>query len=458
MGVCFTFALLAEKLGYSAALGAFIGGVLVAESGLGKKVEHAAASVRDIFAAVFFVSIGMSVDPSVAWKTLPVALLVLACVVVAQFLSVTIGGVLSGSGVRRSVTAGLALGQIGEFAFIIVSIGVAAKVVGAELYSVLVSVAVLSTFSTAFFLRRREVIARGVERVLPDRLRRLLAMYEAWFDDMRSSRGSSGTGVGRAFSAIFVDLVLMMAVLAGWRTWEEEVGTALVEFFGVSTEVGQTLSTAGLFAALLPLLVPLIWGIRQLSVRLSTRVFGAEPSSAKAFLRTTLSLSIVTAIGVPGTLLLGQVVGVTYVWPALFAVLALIGTIAWRKLRLLDDDIQSGGFLLVRAIADQGMPEAERESIGSPLAGFTNVREVVLKGGDFAIGKSLANLQLRSFTGASVVAMKHEGSVALPEPTAELALGDTLMLAGCAVDKDAAAEFLSQGPTTEQDGVPRSRS
>src|SRR5262249_30881078 len=149
MGLCFAFALLAHELGYSVALGAFIAGVLVAESGQGSQVEHSIVAVRDVFAAVFFVSVGMSVDPRLAWASLPTAGIILAVVVVCQLLSVGIVGILSGSGVRRAVTAGLALGQIGEFAFILAAIGASAHVVRREFAPILVTVAVLSTLTTS---------------------------------------------------------------------------------------------------------------------------------------------------------------------------------------------------------------------------------------------------------------------------------------------------------------------
>jgi CPA2 family monovalent cation:H+ antiporter-2 len=111
VGICFSFAVLAQAVGYSTALGAFIGGVLVAESGLGHQIEMKTASLRDVFVAIFFVSIGMSVDPLVAWKTLPTSLLVLGVVVVTQFVSVSLAGIATGMGVGKSVTAGSPSGK-----------------------------------------------------------------------------------------------------------------------------------------------------------------------------------------------------------------------------------------------------------------------------------------------------------------------------------------------------------
>ncbi|MFT5584789.1 MAG: CPA2 family monovalent cation:H+ antiporter-2, partial [Cognaticolwellia sp.] len=159
-GLCFGLAFAAESLGYSVALGAFLAGVLVAESGEGHHVEHAMEPVRDIFAAIFFVAIGMSVDPRLALANLPVALAVSGLVVVVQLLSVGFAGVLSGNGLRRSVRAGLSLGQVGEFGFILSAIGIQAGVAPAELAPIVVTVAVLTSFTTPIAIRHSEGLVR----------------------------------------------------------------------------------------------------------------------------------------------------------------------------------------------------------------------------------------------------------------------------------------------------------
>ncbi|MCA9715698.1 MAG: cation:proton antiporter, partial [Myxococcales bacterium] len=118
LGLCFSAAVGMQQLGYSPALGAFLAGMLVAESGLGARYEHLVAPLRDVFAAVFFVSVGMSVDPRLAFEQLGASLAVAGTVFALQWLLVTSAGLLSGLGLRRAGHAGFALGQIGEFGFI----------------------------------------------------------------------------------------------------------------------------------------------------------------------------------------------------------------------------------------------------------------------------------------------------------------------------------------------------
>ncbi|MEZ4454083.1 MAG: cation:proton antiporter [Nannocystaceae bacterium] len=126
VSVCFAMAVLAEKAGYSVALGAFLGGLLISESGHGHKVEHELRPLRDVFAAIFFVSVGMTIDPRlVAENWLPVVVLT-AVVLAGKTAGVSLGSFLTGSSLRTSVRSRMSLAQIGEFSFIIATLGMTA--------------------------------------------------------------------------------------------------------------------------------------------------------------------------------------------------------------------------------------------------------------------------------------------------------------------------------------------
>jgi CPA2 family monovalent cation:H+ antiporter-2 len=450
-GLCFSFALLAEALGYSGALGAFIAGILVAESGEGTRVEHNIQSVRDVFAAVFFVSVGMTVDPSMAMASLPIAGLVIGVILVGQLLSVSLGGILSGSGVRRSVTAGLALGQIGEFAFIIAAIGKDAGVVRPELQPVLVTVAVLTTFTTSVAVRYRDPVVGFVDRMLPARLRHLLTLYEVWFEELRARGEGRSSPEGRAIRAIALDLVGIVLLVLVYRTWSKEVGHGLAELLGMPASRGPLLGGLAALVLIVPLLAALTLSARNLSLLAAQRVLGEEPSdSARALLRASVALLIVLCIGVPAGAALRTMLGITYVWPALGVAFTLAGAVAWRQAGKLDDDIRSGGEFLVRAIAKQSLPEQAAPARGSVLPGLTNMKELALPAGAAALGKTLAELRLRSVTGAAVLAIRRaDQSVTIPTGTERLAEGDVLFLTGTRVDQGLAEAFLLRGEVPE---------
>ena len=183
--LCFGLAVLALEFGYSVALGAFVAGMLTAESGHGHAVAERIAPVEHLFVAVFFVSVGMSVDPALVAGDLGLTAAIFATVVLGQLVSVTIAGLLGGNSLARSLEAGLVLGQVGEFAFIMAGIGVAAGVVEPSFGAALVAVAILTSFTTPLLVRLAPRLVAAVDRGLPGWLRASLSLYAAWLEQLR---------------------------------------------------------------------------------------------------------------------------------------------------------------------------------------------------------------------------------------------------------------------------------
>src|SRR5438034_2372045 len=175
VGLCFTIALVAQAFGYSVALGAFLAGSLVAESGEERQIERLVEPVRDVFAAVFFVSVGMLIDPALVARHWPAVCVLTAAVVLGKVVGVSLGAFLTGSGLRISLQAGLSLAQIGEFSFIIAGLGLALHATGAFLYPVAVAVSALTTLFTPWMIRASEPIAAWVDRRLPRPIQTLAA-------------------------------------------------------------------------------------------------------------------------------------------------------------------------------------------------------------------------------------------------------------------------------------------
>jgi CPA2 family monovalent cation:H+ antiporter-2 len=165
IGICFLVALLALEFGYSVALGAFIAGSTIAESGEGEYVEEQIRPIKDIFAAVFFVSVGMLIDPKlIGHHALAVGVLTLV-VIVGKIVSVAAGALLSGGGRRLAIQAGMSLAQIGEFSFIIAALGTDLNATGDFLYPVAASVSAITTFTTPWLIRAADPVA---DRLAPN--------------------------------------------------------------------------------------------------------------------------------------------------------------------------------------------------------------------------------------------------------------------------------------------------
>lgn len=179
LGLCLALVLLSNALGYSAALGAFITGAILAESAEGKAIEELVHPVRNLFGAIFFVSVGMLFDPGVLREHGWTVVLITLLTIVGKALSTGFGALLAGQGVRTSVQSGFSLAQIGEFSFIIASLGASLNVTSGFLYPVAVAVALVTSFTTPYLIRLSDPFADWLEKRLPSRALSLFHSYES---------------------------------------------------------------------------------------------------------------------------------------------------------------------------------------------------------------------------------------------------------------------------------------
>jgi CPA2 family monovalent cation:H+ antiporter-2 len=442
IGVCFALAFLASSLGYSVALGAFIAGMLVAESGKGDEVEHLVEPLRDVFAAIFFVSIGMQVDPRQVLTYLPTSLLVFAVVVVAQFVSVSFAGVLSGNGLRRSLAAGLSLGQIGEFAFILAAIGIGANAVRFSLKPILVTVAMLTAFTTPICIGAAERAVSFVDRVLPHRVQFLLTAYEEWFERLRSGEKRERPPVRAALRVIALDAVGLIVVAAVAMRGSP----ALLAWSMTRFELTEERARFGFAVALIALSLPLLISLFRNTVALGHLV-GAELAGNVATKSATATrhaaavmvyLLVALAIGFPAVAVLRSLTTTPYLAGVFAALIAAIGLYAWRSAGELDEELRSGAERVADALARAGGSESTTLEDSTLVPGLDSVVGLRVKDGVQAVGKTLAELNLRALTGATVVAIhRRNAQVVLPTGHERIEAGDMLALTGTkeAVDK-----------------------
>jgi len=187
LGLCFGFCLLVVEIGYSMALGAFVMGAIMAESRQIKQIESLVEPLRDMFSAIFFVTIGMLVDPAVISQYWQPILLITLVVVVGKVVSCTVGTLVSGTDARTSLKVGMGLAQIGEFSFIIATLGLTLGVTSSFLYPIVVAVSVLTTLLTPYLIRASEPLADLARRYFPGSWHDSLAAYSAWLSGLGPS-------------------------------------------------------------------------------------------------------------------------------------------------------------------------------------------------------------------------------------------------------------------------------
>ena len=167
LGLCCLMAVVSTKVGFSSAFGAFVMGSILAETIEAGKIEKLVAPVKDLFGAIFFVSVGMLVDPKIIVEyALPIGALVLT-ILIGQALFGTFGFLIGGQSLKSAMRCGFSMAQIGEFSFIIASLGLSLKVTGEFLYPVVVAVSVITTFLTPYMIRFSVPCYNVLERRLP---------------------------------------------------------------------------------------------------------------------------------------------------------------------------------------------------------------------------------------------------------------------------------------------------
>ena len=206
LGLCFGFCLLVVKLEYSMVLGAFLIGAIMAESRQLIKIERLIEPVRDMFSAIFFVAIGLMIDPQIllqyAW---PIAVTTVA-VVLGKMLSCGLGAFIAGNDGRTSLRVGMGLSQIGEFSFIIAALGMTLQVTSDFLYPVAVAVSAITTLLTPYLIRGADPLSLKIAAVMPKRMSRVFGMYGEWL------RSIQPQGEGAMLASMIRKIILQVGV------------------------------------------------------------------------------------------------------------------------------------------------------------------------------------------------------------------------------------------------------
>ncbi|HEX3869680.1 MAG TPA: cation:proton antiporter, partial [Pirellulales bacterium] len=461
VGISFAFALLAIQFGYSVALGAFIAGTLVAESGHPRIVEHAIHGVRDLFAAIFFVAVGMLIDPTlVAENWLGVVVFTLL-VIIGEVLAVSTAAFLTGYPIRTSVKAGMSLAQIGEFSFIIAGVGVAAGVVGDYLYPIAVAVSAITTLTTPLLIRSSDKVASFIDRKLPRSLQTFGALYASWIEQMRLAPDdrSKAAELRRWIRMLLVDFVLVSAIVIGVSVQAARLTTFISDRLGLDRRASVLVLLLSAAALAAPFCIGIIRNARGLGQALAVRVLptgdagtldlGLAPRRA---LIVTLQLAIVLLLGAPLVAITQPFVPPFQGAAILAVVLLLLGLNFWRSATELQGHARAGAQTLVEILAVQARGTSEPAAdamlqVHDILPGLGDPEPIVISDTSPAVGRTLGELNLRSLTGATILAITRSNErLVVPSGSERLASGDVLAVAG-SHDAIAAARAMLGGTT-----------
>jgi CPA2 family monovalent cation:H+ antiporter-2 len=455
LALCFGGSLLAVKLGYSVALGAFTIGAVIAESRDLGRIEHLTAPIRDMFAAVFFVAIGLLIDPKLLLEyAVPISIITVV-VVLGKVTTCTAGTLLAGHDTRTSLLVGMGLAQIGEFSFIIASLGETLRVTSAFLYPVAVAVSAVTTLLTPYLIRSAPAAAARLDRVMPAPVAEGLDLYRGWVMRLGHAleRNVARRLVWRMLSVMLVNLLLIAAafIAAAFVARLLPADYDALGWIGGRRGIvwfGTLLLTLPLYVATLRKLQAL--GMFLAELTLGQRAVGEGPATGQTVVR-----HLIVAAGVVVFALATSVVSATLLPPAkvgaaMLVVVAVAAVLLWRpSIRVYSRAQIALHDVLTRPVAEH---HEEPDSLRAFLR-EAQLEVVTLDAGAPATGRLIRELALRSRTGASVVGIdRGEDTVVNPGPDEELQAGDSVLLLGSAAQR-AAAHRLLTGRDREGEGA-----
>ncbi len=448
LGLCFGVSLLAAKLGYSVALGAFIIGAVIAEARAIHRVEALVEPVRDMFSAIFFVAIGLLIEPKMLvayWQ--PILVITLA-VVVGKVLSCSFGAFVGGNDSRTSLRVGMGLAQIGEFSFIIASLGVTLKVTSAFLYPIAVAVSAITTLLTPYLIRSADGLVNWFDRVGPKPVVNSLSIYTRWVGQLGSQREPAP---GPKFMWKWAAQMLLNAMLIGGVF----IATAFVERrppqwlnqLGWGDESRKAVLWLAAMIISLPLLIATFRKLQALGLliaetKVSPAAAGERTAAIRSIVAQLVPIAGMIALGLFVLVLSSALLPGFKVLMVLLLIVAFITWLLWRSMIRIYSKAQ---IALKDTFAEMpALPLSNDRSTSLPSLLDANLETVTLAAGSPGIGKLIRELELRSRTGASIVGLQRDGaSIINPGPDEELQSGDQVLLLGSRDQLDSAKGALS---------------
>ena len=390
LGLCLIMVVLATYAGFSSALGAFIMGSILSGTVQAESIEKVIAPVKDLFGAVFFVSVGMLVEPAMLVQYIVPIVFLTVVVIVGQIFYGTLGFLVSGQNLKIALQSSFSLAQIGEFAFIIASLGLSMGVTSSFLYPVAVAVSVVTTFTTPFIIRLSDPAYHRINRLIPKRMKALLARYSAGSQTVNSEREWMSL-LKKSLLNMFIYCVLLGGVV--WISSSYYSPFVEERFEGFAGKLIATTTTI-LF------MTPLLWGlaVRHLNRRLFVPLWN-DPRFNHGLLVSLIVLRILLALMFVLTVVAHLS---SYRWGALmaFAILLLLLALFWRRIKR--------GYLRFEQRFFTNLNEKDASTVvttGNYRAKFLHMAKMTVSADSPLVGRCFRELDLRLRYGVTVVSV-----------------------------------------------------
>ncbi|WP_426689097.1 cation:proton antiporter [Rhodanobacter ginsengiterrae] len=338
LGICFGASLFAAWMGFSVALGAFLAGAIVAESRSVNRVLHLVEPLRDMFAALFFVAIGLKIDPAMLLQYALPALLIAAVVIVGKTVACSLGVFIVGHDTRTALRSGLGMAQIGEFSFVIAALGLSLGVLSDFIYPIAVAVSVLCMAASPYLNRSSDRLANGLRRVTPRSLRLLASSYSGWLENLKPVNENA------AIAAIFRRLlwhiginILLVVALFIVGAYINAHNWSWFSMLGIDRDLRHTLIWACALFLSLPMLIAVYRKAEALGMVLAElgigeRLAGSYTQAIRNVLARIIPLATLLALALLVSALSSAILPPRGIALSLVALVVVVAVVLWRGL------------------------------------------------------------------------------------------------------------------------------
>ncbi len=415
MGLCFSMACFSVICGFSMELGAFIMGSILAGTVMAERMERVIGPVKNLFGSVFFISVGMMVDPSVLVAYWWQILLLAAVVILGMIIFGSLGMLLTGQNLRVAMESGFTLTQVGEFSFIIASLGMSLGVLNPTLYPIIVAVSVLTIFTTPYFIKMADGAYTITERHLPSSLTFLIDRYSKQTCDANETRM-----LWRAILKRYLWRILLYSVIL-----TAEILAARAYLFPIMTNAfplwGKLIATIITISAMMPFLTALSFSTTKPSERMQlhqTASFYDVPLVALRIIRYVVALFFITYfITLTYSSLVGWTIGVA----------CFVSIVAFASSRLRQNYTK----IEERFINNLNSRENTRLGTNNNLVDDIHQAYIEVTQSSPFVGDRLRDSGLRRDYGVSISSIQRgDDYMPLPSPDARIFPGDILGVIG----------------------------
>lgn len=440
IGLCFMMVALASFAGFSSALGAFVMGSILAETVEGERIERLLHSIKDLFAAIFFVSVGMMLDPSVIGSYWGTILVVTIIAMAGMLVFSTSGALLAGKGLETAVHVGFSLAQIGEFSFIIASLGVSLGVMRDFIYPVVITVSVITTFTTPYMIKAADPVYAWLLRKLPAPLLARINPPQDEKSKGSKAESSAWTSLLKSYATrVTLYGVILVAILIASRTILHPFATKMFSF-------SESLVSGICLGVTLLVMAPFLYGfaVTNGSINKYASKLLKENAAARWPLLSLMVLRILVALGfVIAAITSYFSLGGWGILTVLLTGLALfiIAKFTMQRLSGLEKRFIEN-FNERENLARKRTPVSS--SVKEMMADYDIHTEIVTITSDYDfIGKSLKELPFRSGSGVNIIKIiRGSRNITIPSGREAVYPGDRLVAVGTTAQLEAFKDIL----------------